>query len=882
MTATILEEIKDIEASVWISASAGTGKTKSLIDRILALLLNGVAPKKILCLTYTKAAATEMLTRLSEMFQKFSEMNDADLKLELQQMGFCEVKFEKIAKKLYEKSLIASDWVQIKTIHSFCFGVLQRFPLETGLMPGVSICSDYERNQLLLESVENVIFRDDCRDFSKFLARFTTDITDIFKGHMLKLQKFLAKFDDFKELYANFFGIKEDSRHLLLNETEDQRDERLISEAFNGKAKEIFGALAASLSSSKKRESQLKETLLNNSKHPSADFLNAFFTKDLKPRSGLNKKMQEGLAMAQEFLVKKNQYVSAEANVALFSLLRKIVEEFSELKRRKHCIDYDDIISMTSSLLNNLDWVMFKIDSSIDHLLIDEAQDTSPEQWDIICTITDEFFNNYGSIRTVFVVGDEKQSIYSFQGADVRIFQQMHTLFEARSKACGQRFHNVQLNKSYRTTGNILRFIDMVFEDTYLKTKHSTNRAEKAGIVNVVELFREGEDNNTEETSVKNTADQKLAQHIATFIKSTLDSKEIVESKGRPAKPEDFMILFQRRDKNAMYEIIKALRNLNIPVSGLDRIFLKDEMIVEDLITLAEFAVFPLDDLSCARVLKSPVVGISEETLMHLCLERGERSLWEYCLEKFAEKPDAFEKLNQIDELEAFDDLKSMVDKSLTYSAYSFFAQVLSSKMKAKFVQRLGNESLDSLADFMDVVVNYEKENTPSLQSFLEWFADFGEKIEIKKDAFAYSGCVRLMTVHASKGLQAPFVLLADAHFYNARSESILKTEEGILIWESATKKEWKNNAMKCDSFRKNNPNDLDKNIDAYTGNVVSILRIFSEYREASAEESLRELYVALTRAEDYVGILGKEQKNGAQNEKCWHKIGYETANRIK
>lgn len=193
-----------------------------------------------------------MLTRLSGIFQKFSEMKDDDLRHELQQMGFFGATFEKIAKKLYEKSLISSDWVQIKTIHSFCFSILQRFPLETGLMPGVSICSDHERNQLLREAVENVIFRDDCREFSKFLARFTTDITDIFKGHMLKLQKFLAKFDDFKELYANIFGIKEDSRYLLLNETEEQRNERLISETFKGKPKEIFRALSETLSDTKK------------------------------------------------------------------------------------------------------------------------------------------------------------------------------------------------------------------------------------------------------------------------------------------------------------------------------------------------------------------------------------------------------------------------------------------------------------------------------------------------------------------------------------------------------------------------------------------------------------------------------------------------------
>lgn len=886
----MLDEIRDVQASVWISASAGTGKTKSLIDRILALLLSGVAPRKILCLTYTKAAATEMLTRLGALVRRFSEMEYEDLRRELRKMEFEDGEgttkpgewYAKRARKLYQKSLISSEWVQIKTIHSFCFGILQKFPLETGLMPGASICSDRERNQLLEEAVEAVIFRDDCRKFSKTVARCTPDISDSFEMFNMKLRKFFAKFDNFEEIYTELFGVKWNDSESDDSGSGDtaKLDEKLINEVFGGNARGFFMSLAESLSGSKKSESQLKEILLNNVEKPSADFLNAFFTKEGKLRSGLSEKMQEGLVKAQEFLRKKVKYESIQANIAFFSLVRKILDEFDERKRTKHYIDYDDIIIMTSSLLNNIDWVMFKIDNSIDHVLIDEAQDTSPEQWEIICKITDEFFNNFGSERTVFVVGDEKQSIYSFQGADVKVFQKMHELFEARSKACGQRFHNVQLNKSYRTTGNILRFVDEVFEGTYMRTQHSTNRAEDAGEVYVAELFEGGEEENIEtesdeekDTNERKSADEKLARHLAEFIKGTIDSGRIVEARGRPAKPEDFMILFQRRDTEAMQAIARALEDRGVPVSGMDRLLLKDEVIVEDLITLAKFAVFPLDDLLCARVLKSPVVGIGEDELMCLCLERGDKGLWEYCLEneKLYDKHDvnAVEKdgTNEVNEADTEDsseklkELKDLMNQGLQTSAYVFFTKVLTKKMKEGFAERLGEISMDPLGDFMDVVEKYESENTASLQSFLEWFDDFGEKIEIKRDAFASPGCVRIMTVHASKGLQAPFVLLADTHFYNAQSGKILATnKDGILVWGAAVGA------------------GIGIKVGAGTNNSgCYIPDVYVEAKEsakaASEEESLRELYVALTRAEDYVGIFGRRRKDGKQVcEKCWYR----------
>ena len=346
-------------------------------------------------------------------------------------------------------------------------------------------------------------------------------------------------------------------------------------------------------------------------------------------------------------------------------------------------------------------------------------------------------------------------------------------------------------------------------------------------IADMKDLLRKGE--SLEYKGWVMTAEKKLAKYVADFIKNSIDSHICVESKNRAARASDFMVLFQRRDIHTMREIIKALRKNGIAASGIDRTLLKDEIIVEDLITFAQFAIFPLDDLLCARVLKSPVVGISEDELMRLCLEREEKGLWEYCLQDF-----------ELCRKYHLKELQKIIDIAPCETAYTFFSSALMNGLKEKFISRLGEKCLEALYDFIDIVENYEKENTASLQSFLQWFRLFGNEIEIKRESFNCENCVRLMTVHASKGLQAPFVLLADTHFYKTKNEKILKTNDDILLWNFSA------------DFR---PNEM-KNLCA-------------EYDKYEAAESKRRLYVALTRAEDYVCILGQNQEKRRND--CWY-----------
>lgn len=819
----MLDEIKDVNSSVWVSASAGSGKTKSLIDRILALLLSGTRPSGILCLTYTKAAAAEMLSRLASYLEKWNSMSDVLLGQELQAIGFS-ASYTSMARKLFSASM-TSKWVKIQTIHSFCFELLEKFSLETGLLPNMQICDDYTYEQLLESAVNNVIVDEKYyADFAN-VAEYDFDIVGFIKSFSMDIKTFIDGYEDFHQLYADYFEIDEVY-------PADRLDELLIKKIFNNEHQYAFSFLANELMKGGKKDIQKAQILAQNAEKPSASFVDAFFTQkgerfhDLcsAKLDYLRPELEKVAQQAQLFLELRNKMVAAKINGSCFSIIKAVFSELNHLKQLQHYLDYDDVILNTLSLLKNIDWVMYKTNSALNHILIDEAQDTSPKQWKLIKLIADEFFSNYQSEKTLFVVGDEKQSIYSFQGADVGVFKDMHAYFKALITRSGQRFHDVELKKSYRSLGNILRFVDDVFQDTFATT-HDTNRDPHAGVVDIVDPFVEDDD----ERSLTNTNNQ-VADYIAQYIKCAIDHGCVVGNEERAARPADFLILFQRRSREVMMPIIDALKSAEIPVAGLDRIYLKDELIIEDLIALAEFVSFPLDDLMCARVLKSPIVGMTEDELMRVCLDRQDKYLWEYLQTKMNEFP-------------VLRDLAHYVEQARTLSVYRFFSYVLTHGCLEKFIRRLGDKILDTLYEFLEIVMKYEYTNTPSIYAFLSWFRSFDH--EMKRESFGENNAVRLMTVHASKGLQAPFVILADTQFVKTPQQTakILKDEQpGILFWNFSTG---------------NQPE--------------SVTNLYRMKRSADFKESNRLLYVALTRAENYLCIIGKTNKKSEIHNQSWY-----------
>jgi ATP-dependent helicase/nuclease subunit A len=821
----MLNEIKNTKASLWISASAGTGKTKNLIDRILALLLNGAEPSHILCLTYTKAAAGEMLDRLSGYLNRWQQLSDSEVISELIEMGFSE-KYLPRVRELYKKSL-ESDWVNIRTIHSFGMNLLKKFPLETGLYPGAKLCDDNQKKQMLEDAFNFVLNQKEFHHDLKNIAQYTSSILDLIRDNtIIKVRKFLDKHENnesIRKFFANEFEIDQN----LLDLDQEEALQKMKLKIFGANFQNHFAKLSEILSYGSTTDQNKANYLKKSAEFGGDDFVSAVLTKELTPIKSLCTKKVETASLKSNlldlqnktlaYLNEKHKLAATKINISFFVVLNALIKKFIEYKIDLHLIDYDDVIISTLELLqNNLSWVFYKIDRNINHILVDEAQDTSPEQWEIIRRLTSEFFAHEYSEKTIFVVGDEKQSIYSFQGANVELFEKMHEKFRTNSVNCKQKFYDVELNKSYRSDGNILKFVDKVFENDFKNVKHGTVKNSDAGVVEIVDLFEKSEDD----------SENNLSKYVADFIENSIKNHVAVKDGSRAARPEDFLILFRHRKIETMNLICDELKKRNIPVSGVDRVLLKDEIVVEDLIALAELKNFPLNDLVCACVLKSPIVEMSEEDLMQICLARGDKSLWSYILER-----EDIRKKYPIDNLQKYLDL----DLSVT----DFFHFVLVDGLREKFLNRLGEKCLMAIDEFLDVCENYQQQYSPNLCNFLRWFEKNDQTI--KKDFAGNGGEVRIMTVHASKGLQAPFVILADAHFEPKSSNSIVATEDGKIFW------------------------NFDKKMS--TENISEIINQNEKYRDAEAQ---RLLYVALTRAESYLCVLGENGSRGI-GKNCWY-----------
>lgn len=830
------EEIKNIQASLWISASAGTGKTKSLIDRILALLLQNVEPHKILCLTYTKAAASEMLTRLEVYVRKFHFMSDEALESELAALGFGK-EHTKIAKCLYEKSLTLR-WVQIKTIHSFCLDILKQFPIESGLLSSVTICADKDLEKITNEAY-NKIFKDEfllkADDLGELSRRcdclknltHTGKTVEAIQKNLNLLKTFFAKHGDFDALYSEIFDV--DPKFFSLSSEEVVQI--LMPEFFGENYAETFKSVAEKLDSEKKTDKDNAALLFEHIERPSICFINVFFTdkgemrkkfctKDLQKKLPfIVDELEELYQKTLLFLEKYKRIIAYKVNVAFFELAKEILESIEDSKRQLHCIDYDDVIKFSLNLLENIDWVMYKIDSQLEHVLVDEAQDTSPMQWEVIKKLTDEFFANYESEKTIFVVGDEKQSIFSFQGADVFSFKEMRNYLKKRSTESGQQFFDISLNKSYRTTGNILSFVDDIFSETFATT-HIPNRDAKAGVVEIIDLFEDDEQESSESWSLQANSEQivsarqKIAEYIANFIHETIDRHVFVPSRDRAACPEDFFILFKKRDLALVNQIRSLLKKFAIPAAEIDKIEFTKELIIQDLLAIASFALLPLDDLACARVLKTPLFDFSEEDLFEACVGRADSSLYDYILSE-----PRYLKYN-------LSLLSDLIQNVYSMSAYNFFMSLLAGERQEKFIERLGPQILDVIEEFLNLVNNFEQNSIPSVANFLDWFHSTSQE---KKRTFLENDKVRFSTVHSSKGLQAPFVILADATSWDSKlTEMILKDTDDILFYNTSS-----------------------------GISPEKILNLKKEYKKRNLDEYYRLLYVALTRAEDFVYIIG-------------------------
>ncbi|HKD21952.1 MAG TPA: double-strand break repair helicase AddA, partial [Rhizomicrobium sp.] len=552
-------------------------------------------------------------------------------------------------------------------------------------------------------------------------------------------------------------------------------------------------------------------------------------------------------------------HAAAMAEAAII-LIRAAREEYEAAKRARSMLDYDDLILTAERLLERREaaqWVLYKLDGGLDHVLIDEAQDTSPEQWAIVTRLTEEFFAGEGvkdrAPRTIFAVGDEKQSIFSFQGAEPREFEIHRRHFAERIGR--EAFADVRLDVSRRSVPEVLRFVDEVFApeaarkgvvSTGEPISHHAHRKTDAGRV---ELWPLVEPSGKPENDIWRPVDEpseaspvvQLAVQVARRIKGWLDGKTRLPGKDHAIRPGDIMVLTPRREPFAG-AFIRELKKLGIPVAGADRIRIANQIAVMDLVALGRFALLPEDELNLASLLRSPLVGFSEDELYALSAGRT-GTLWQALQSARAENPRC---------AEAADFLSATFAAADYAPPHEFYAAILSQpQMRTRILTRLGVEASDAIDEFMSLALAYEGLNTPSLEGFLHWI-EHGDA-EVKRDMERARDEVRVMTVHGSKGLEADIVILPDTAGPpggpRPRME-ILYTDDGPVF------------PVK---------NDIAS---------ARVRQAKTAADEKAREEHRRLLYVALTRARDRLYICGFKGPN-VLNAHSWYALARRAAKEI-
>jgi ATP-dependent helicase/nuclease subunit A len=546
---------------------------------------------------------------------------------------------------------------------------------------------------------------------------------------------------------------------------------------------------------------------------------------------------------------------TAEATSALLTVGTALIEAYEALKAARALLDYDDLILAARRLLQaggQVSWVHYKLDGGIDHILVDEAQDTSPEQWDVIAALAAEFFAGEGAHdveRTVFAVGDEKQSIYSFQGADPGAFARMRTHFAERVAAAGGDWREADLDLTYRSTWAILQTVDAVFADPAVRDgltaadqaiRHFSFRDGQAGLVELWPTVVPGEVPETDPWDAPldhlpaASPPMILAERIAARIQGWLDDGEVLESAGRPIRAGDIMILVRTRTAFAE-EMVRCLKRRGIPVAGSDRMMLTQQMAVMDLIAVGGFVLLPDDDLNLAVVLKGPVIGLDEESLFDLAHGRT-GTLWGALGSRRDDRP-AYAEAHRL--------LAALREGADFIPPFEFFADLLGrGGGRRRLLARLGPDAGDPIDEFLCLALDFERNHVPSLQGFLHWLG-VGET-PVKRDLERGRGEVRVMTVHGAKGLQSNIIILPDTCTVpDARLDPRLYWDDDpdrpVVLWPALRENE---NAH-CAALR-------------------------DDARRRIEREHHRLLYVAMTRARDRLYVGGWETRRG-RAAGCWY-----------
>ena len=841
------------DQSVWLTAHAGTGKTRVLIDRILRLLVQGEAPSGILAITFTNAAAAEMQLRLRDAAKAWAQMSDAELGAVLKCLG-CAATADELerARGLFLTLLEASPPLQILTVHGFCQRLLSRYPVEAGLSTPPNVIDDGQRFELLNQArarlFEVLAGSKDDSQLSKAVRHIMQSLGDesvrsvvdaiISKSHAL-FPAWMSEHGQTRYISALADALPDcaldDAALLALKPLDDAQLREAIAVLEQGSTKGDAELLR-----------QIAHWLEHRDLH---DYAGAYLTKDGEPRKALLSKklcdnhpdVEDALRQEQGWAHRVNQ---ARLNREIYALSEYCVHlgtalmaAYRELKDIAGAMDYDDLIHQTHGLLSQAgrcEWVLSKLDFQLQHILLDEAQDTSPAQWSLLSLLIEELFVPelyHDSPRTLFVVGDRKQSIYKFQGADPQGFGRYAQHYQEWFASTGQGFAALTLDRSFRSSAAVLQLVDAICALPVIKESlqedavaHAVHRADAYGLVQAWPLIQAEKTELlppwevTEPRASEPDAKAQLATLIAADIRARLDAGTVHAG--------GIMILVQRRS-DFIATLSAALLRENIPLAGADRLQLHQHLAVKDVLALAAWCMQSADDLSLASILKGPLFNWSETQLFDAAHGR-EGSLWARLT-----GPEA----------DVLSEIKSL---SATLRPYEWLCAVLERfGMAHRLRAQMGDEVDDILRELKEQFLLFESQSLPNLQLFLQWFEN--AQSDLKRDMEQGANAVRIMTVHGAKGLQAPLVYLPD-------TVRVPKPRDSVI---------WHEGAAGAPPLALVSPQG--------SKGSAAIATLKQANRAQELAEYDRLLYVALTRAENELVVCGYETGNKASDD-CWYR----------
>jgi ATP-dependent helicase/nuclease subunit A len=875
------QRASDPAASAFVSANAGSGKTHVLVQRVIRLLLDGVPPEKILCITFTKAAAANMAERVFTTLGHWVTLDDDALDAAIKDAGIANpnARLRKSARKLFAGALETPGGLKVQTIHALCTQLLQQFPFEANVPARFAVLDDRDQNEMM-ERANLGVFLEASRNPDSATGRAlmtamasAADVTfkDVVREACLSRDHFMAWTDAAGSAQAAAAQIStalgvdpndriEDVERDILDGPHLPRSEwepvALVLETGNktdqDQAARLRGALV--FTGAAQVDEYLGVFLTETERTPRKSVVTKKFA-DNNPAIG--RLIEEEARRILPLIARRRAVVARDRTEALLYIATAAAANYRREKLERGLLDYDDLIDKTLAMLNRVSsgWVHYKLDRGVDHVLIDEAQDTSPRQWDIVDHIISEFTSGAGArdgVRTVFAVGDEKQSIFSFQGAAPREFDQRRRALQRKFEDAGLKFDPVSFTYSFRSGPAILHAVDQVFrEQDIFRSIHAVDvgnpihHALADAGPSQIDLWELAEADDRQDIEgwrapfdgvALTSPEVKLSLRIQTEIKTLISSGAMTGSTNdrRPLRYGDMLVLVRRRG-NAFDAVIQALKHASIPVAGADRLKLTEHIAIIDLMNLADALLLPQDDLALATALKSPIFGLNDDDLFKIAWDRKTslRAALSARAATDGKLRDALWRLEQCERRFAHE------------TPFAFYAWLLGGDGgRARILRRLGHEANDALDEFLELALSYERKAPASLQGFMAWLRT--ADLEVKRDMEITRDEVRVMTVHGAKGLEASVVFLVDT------TTSPTDTQRLKLI-----------------NLRQGNADPHAPDVVVWAGRKAEDPPAVVTAREAmlgdTEDEYRRLLYVAMTRAADRLivgGCLPGNMKN--------------------